>query len=65
MRSLSTYFWFRRNLLVLQRTAGMSERSGAFSERDLVSCEADAVPWIRQPARIHVFAFEEPVPEAR
>jgi SAM-dependent methyltransferase len=63
VRSLSTFFWFRRNLLVLRRAGRAAAPAGAFDLRDLVSYEADAIPWVGQRPTIHVVAFEEPVPE--
>ncbi len=61
MRFLSTYHWFRRNLLVLTR----SQAGGATSSlaaADFESFEVGAVPWDAQAPRVHVYPLEEPPP---
>jgi SAM-dependent methyltransferase len=57
-RSLASYLWFRRNLLVL-RPAGR-HRPGLLDRRDLDSREAD-VRWFAQRPAVHVRPFEEPL----
>ena len=61
VRSLGTYHWFRRNLLVL-RPRGRGRASNDFGSSDLVSREAECVPWTAQAPMIHVYPLDEPLP---
>lgn len=61
VRSLGTYHWFRRNLLVL-RPRSRGGGSIGFDLSDLVSREAVAAPWTAQPPAIHVYPLGEPLP---
>ncbi len=58
IRSLATFFWFRRNLLLLKPRG--ENRSRAFSLSDLTSYEAKAVRWIDQRPAVHAFPLQEP-----
>jgi SAM-dependent methyltransferase len=51
VRSLATFSWLRRNLLVLKRRG--SVLPGAFTARDLVSLEADCLPWPEQAPGVY------------
>ena len=50
VRSLSNFYWFRRNLLVLRPASKLAADQGPFSLDDLESSEAERVSWIHQPA---------------
>jgi SAM-dependent methyltransferase len=61
VRSLSTYYWFRRNLLVLCRRASHRARVSTFTSADLASYEAEHVAWVAQPPAIHSHPLQSPL----
>jgi SAM-dependent methyltransferase len=61
VRSLGTYHWFRRNLIVLQRRGRSTPMFSGFALEDLSSYEARMVHWVAQSPGIHVYPFEEPL----
>jgi 2-polyprenyl-3-methyl-5-hydroxy-6-metoxy-1,4-benzoquinol methylase len=58
VRSLSTFFWFRRNLFVLQPHDGEPSEAG---DSDIKSYEAEAVRWVAQPPAVHLYPLECPL----
>lgn len=61
MRALGTYYWFRRNLVVLTRT-GRGGAAHGMDDADLVSVEVGAVRWRRQDAGVIVYPLGVPPP---
>jgi SAM-dependent methyltransferase len=64
VRSLSTFFWFRRNLIVL-RPVEPRRAPAAFTIADLASDEAERVDWVAQPPAIHAYALQTPLAPTR
>jgi SAM-dependent methyltransferase len=64
VRSLSTFFWFRRNLIVL-RPAGRRRAPAGFTVADLASDEAERVDWLAQPPAIHTYPLQSPLAPIR
>jgi SAM-dependent methyltransferase len=64
VRSLSTFFWFRRNLIVL-RSAGSRPAPAGFTIADLASDEAERVDWFAQPPAIHTYPLQSPLAPIR
>ncbi|MGR9098972.1 MAG: class I SAM-dependent methyltransferase [Gammaproteobacteria bacterium] len=62
VRSLGTFHWFRRNLLVLRRADRVSENSGIYDETDLASVEAERAKWSNQPAAVHLYPLTDRIP---
>lgn len=60
VRSLSTFYWFRRNLLVLERVD--KSKKDVFSDSRLSSFEADYVPWKNQPPSIYHYPLTQEIP---
>jgi SAM-dependent methyltransferase len=58
-RSLATYIWFRRNLLILRPSHLCSP--GWLSDTDLIGREAGAMRWYGQRPAVHLRPFEEPL----
>jgi SAM-dependent methyltransferase len=63
VRSLSSYHWFRRNLVIL-RPQG-HERNDTFTEADLPSLEFETVPWTDQPPGVIANPLSFGVPRIR
>jgi SAM-dependent methyltransferase len=63
-RSLGTYHWFRRNLVVL-RPDGRERALEGFDRSDLASYESATVKWVAQPPAIHVYPLERPLADGR
>ncbi|HKV84372.1 MAG TPA: glycosyltransferase family 2 protein [Ktedonobacterales bacterium] len=62
LRSLSTFSWFRRNLVVLKPIGQTASASPAFDERDLERLAATPWTWYGQDPHIYTFPFSEPLP---
>jgi SAM-dependent methyltransferase len=60
VRPLSTFFWFRRNLFVLQPET--AEPVGRCGSSDVKSSEAETVTWVAQPPAVHFYPLECPLP---
>jgi SAM-dependent methyltransferase len=63
VRSLSTFFWFRRNLLVLRPERVSPPEHFAFD--DLRSYEAEAIQWFAQPPAVHAYPLMCPPASTR
>jgi SAM-dependent methyltransferase len=59
-RSLGTYHWFRRNLVVLA-PSGRGRAPHGFDRGDLASYESVTVKWAAQPPAIHVYPLQQPL----
>lgn len=56
VRSLSTFFWFRRNLFVLQPHGG--EPTDWRGSSEVTCAEAGTVKWVAQPPAVHLYPLE-------
>jgi SAM-dependent methyltransferase len=62
MRSLSTFYWFRRNLLMLIRADGHSKPFHGYSLEDLDSLEARFIPWLGEAPCVYTFPLAVELP---
>jgi len=62
MRSLSTFYWFRRNLVVFVREDHRQPPQHGFKVEDLDSVEARFTPWLGEAPCVHTFPLAVDLP---
>ncbi len=63
VRSLSTFFWFRRNLVLLVRRSAVGELSREYESCPAGEVEIQTAKWFGQQSRVCRTSFSEPLPE--
>lgn len=64
-RSLSTYYWFRRNPVILKPALTLNKSMIESSDSLDYSYEASNIQWINQPPKIYTYPLSEQIPQIK